>query len=169
MTGISAEVIDARFPLLSGYSLEGRKVILPKDVMGLVALIAVAVQRGAQPMIDSWRTPFEEEFAGEPGVTFYEMPVIEKEAELFLGGVINAGMRAGVDPAQYSSIVTVFASTKRIKKVLGMDDPSRAYLYLLDRKGTIRWKGSGFADNRGIEEIIAVAQRLVGREGGKNL
>lgn len=168
MAGISAGVIEARFPLLSGHSLEGRKVILPKDVKGMVALIAVAVQRGVQPMIDSWRTPFEETFAGDPGIAFYEVPVIEKETELFLGGVINARMRAGIDPAQYGSIITVFADTKWIRKVLGMDDPSRAYLYLLDREGTVRWRGAGFADNGGIEEVVAVARRLAGREGARN-
>ncbi|WP_298665606.1 hypothetical protein [uncultured Methanofollis sp.] len=169
MAGISAGVIEARFPLLSGHSLEGRKVILPKDLKGVVALIAVAVQRGAQPMVDSWRTPFEEEFAGDPGIAFYEVPVIEKETELFLGGVINAGMKAGIDSAKYGSVITVFADTKWVRKVLGMDDPSRAYLYLLDREGTVRWRGSGFAGKGGIEEVIAVARRLAGLEAMKNL
>ncbi|WP_342676652.1 hypothetical protein [Methanofollis sp. UBA420] len=169
MAGISAEVVEARFPLLSGHSLEGRKVILPKDLKGMVALIAVAVQRGAQSMIDSWRTPFEEEFAGDPKIAFYEVPVIEKENELFLGGVINAGMREGIDPAKYGSIITVFENTKRIRKVLGMDDPSRAYLYLLDQEGTVRWRVSGFADKGGIEEIITVTRRLAGPWGGRNL
>lgn len=161
MVQISAALVGQRFPLIRGRSLAGTEVTFPDDLSGKVALVVVAMERSAQPMVDSWISPFREAFAGEEGYAWYEVPVIDRVIGVFLSGMIDAGMRAGIPPAAHGSVVTVYGSARAIMDSLGIADRSTASAFLLDREGTVRMRGEGYAGEGEIRAMLAAARRLI--------
>jgi hypothetical protein len=150
---------DPLFPSLSSKALSGEKVSLPADCRGFVTLIAIAFQRGAQGMIDSWYEPFSREFGDNPGVRFFEIPMIGSAYWRHLSGWIDSGMRSGIPVIKHPYVVTYYGDVFPYRRDLGMEDPALAYLFLLDREGRIRWRAKGY----GEEEDVAGMRECIGR------
>jgi len=149
-----------RFPTITASSLEGTKVTLPDAVQGMVALVVIAFERAAQSEIDSWVGPFESAFEHNPDVVVYEVPMIDSAVWRVMRGMIDAGMRAGIPQQRHAFVLTYYGSSEAYREALGMDDRSRAYLFLLDREGTIRWNGSGYASPEQSRALIEAASSL---------
>jgi hypothetical protein len=162
MAQISASLIGQRFPAIKGRSLAGDEVTFPDDLSGKVTLVVVAMERSAQPMVDSWISPFRDAFAGLDGYAWYEVPVIDRKIGFFLSGMIDAGMRAGIPPAVHGSVVTVYGNTRGIMNALGITDHSTASAFLLDQEGVVRLRGEGYGGEEAIREMVAAARRLAG-------
>lgn len=162
MAQISASLINQRFPAIAGRSLAGNEVTLPDDLSGKVTLVVVAMERSAQPMVDSWISPFRDAFAGQDEYAWYEVPVIDRKIGFFLSGMIDAGMRAGIPSAVHRSVVTVYGNTRDIADALGITDRSTASAFLLDQEGMVRLRGEGYAGEEAIREMVAAARRLAG-------
>jgi hypothetical protein len=155
---------DLPFPFISSHSLSGEKVTLPDDCRGFVTLIAIAFQRGAQEMIDSWYEPFSSEYGNNQNTRFYEIPMIGSAYWRVLSGWIDAGMRSGIPVAKHPFVVTYYGDVFPYRKDLGMDDPALAYIFLLDRKGRIRWKGKGYAGKGDIIDMKDHISRLLNEQ-----
>ena len=144
------------FPMLSSKALNGRVVTFPQESLGFVTLIAIAFRRGSQVMIDSWTGPVLTAFGSAPRVRVYEIPMISPIYRL-MAGWIDRGMRSGIAADRHPFVVTYYGNLTPYRLALGMDDPEPAYLFLLDRHGRIRWKGSGYAENdslQGLEDQV---------------
>jgi hypothetical protein len=149
------------FPSLSSHALSGENVSLPADCRGFVTLIAIAFQRGAQGMIDSWYEPFSQEFGDNPEVRFYEIPMIGSAYWRFVAGWIDAGMRSGIPAVKHPFVVTYYGDVFPYRRDLGMDDPALAYLFLLDREGRIRWRSKGYGEEEDVAGLSAFIGRLL--------
>jgi len=149
MASLCRSLVGERFPAITGHSLAGEEVVLPEDVPGKVTLVVVAMERSAQPMVDSWVSPFREAFAGLDGYAWYEVPVIDRTIGFFLSGRIDAGMRAGIPISEHGSVVTVYGNTREIMENLKISDSSIAYAFLLDHEGIVRLAGDGHAKTAG--------------------
>jgi hypothetical protein len=160
MVPVSPSVIGKRFPEITGRSLAREEVTLPEDARGKVTLIVVAMERSAQPMVDSWVSPFREAFLGMDGYAWYEVPVIDRTIGLFLSGMIDAGMRAGIPPSEHGSVVTVYGNTRTVMKNLGISDRSTASAFLLDQDGIVCLTGEGHANAAEIEGMLSLARDL---------
>ena len=148
---------DPLFPSLSSQALSGENVSLPADCRGFVTLIAIAFQRGAQRMIESWYAPFSREFGDNPEVRFYEIPMIGSAYWRMVSGWIDSGMRSGIPVTKHPFVVTYYGDVFPYRRDLGMEDPALAYVFLLDREGRIRWRAKGYAreeDVTGMKEHI---------------
>ena len=152
------------FPTLSSKALDGRRITLPDDCNGHVTLVFIAFRREAQSMIDSWAGPFNEAFGADPRVLVYEVPMIGSLTGKLMGGFIDAGMRSGIPEARHRYVVTWYGSYNRYSDILGMDDLSAAYLFLLDKDGRIRWREKGFSDSAGLQELIGMTRTLLSGE-----
>jgi hypothetical protein len=149
------------FPPLSSHALSGEKVTLPEDCRGYVTLIAIAFERGAQGMIESWFEPFWQDFGDTPQVRFYEIPMIGSSYWKLMSGWIDSGMRSGIPPAKHPFVVTYYGDLFPYRRDLGMDDPALAYLFLLDAEGRIRWRAKGYAGEEDLAGMREQAGRLL--------
>jgi hypothetical protein len=145
------------FPDISSKSLAGSVVFLPKNAEGKVTLICIAFVRSAQSMIDSWSEPFEQEFGKDSRYVIYEIPMINAAWKLF-SWMIDSGMRGGIPVEKHGNIVTYYGDYSSYQEALGMDDTNLAYVYLLDQRGFIRWKGKGFSNPETLKELIEIAK-----------
>lgn len=149
-----------QFPRITAQSLAGNTVTLPDDGTGKVTLIAIAFERQAQAMIDSWITEVEAEFEDER-IWIFEIPMIDSPVWRPMRAIIDAGMRGGIPRHKHGHVITYYGESTTFRNVLGMEDRSRAYLFLLDGEGIIRWKGEGFASREDIAHLFSVIRSLL--------
>lgn len=127
---------------------------------GKVTLICIAFVRSAQNMIDSWVEPFEREFRKDSRFAVYEIPMISKAWKV-ISRVIDSGMRGGIPVDKHDNVVTFYGDYSGYQKILGMEDTNLAYVFLLDPKGIIHWKGQGYALPETEKELFETAKTLV--------
>ncbi|MBS3817725.1 MAG: hypothetical protein KGY76_09215 [Candidatus Thermoplasmatota archaeon] len=142
---------EKKFPKIEGESLSGKEVTLPDDTEGEVILVAVAFKREAQGMIDSWMNYFEELCEGKEA---YELPVIESSFWKVFSGFIDSGMKSGIPEEKHDSVVTHYGDASDFKETLGIEDKRLGYVFLLDENGRVVFKGEGYADEGGKEELL---------------
>jgi len=156
--------IGFRFPEITAETLAGTQKTLPDAAQGAPALIVVAFVREAQEMIDSWVTPIRDEFQGTDAIAIYELPVIASAIWRPMRRIIDGGMRSGIPVRDHDYVMTVYHSASELTGALEIEDHSLAYLYLIDSHGTIRWQGSGFAEEQTLYRLREMIHTCL-REG----
>jgi hypothetical protein len=144
------------FPMLSGKALDGSSVTLPQDTLGFVTLIAIAFPWNVQGMIDSWTGPLFRDFGGDLQMRVYEIPMISP-VNWLKAKWIERGMRSGIAVDRHPFVIPYYGDRKPYVLALDIDDPALVHLFLLDRQGNIRWKGSGPLENntlQGLEDLV---------------
>jgi len=153
------DVVGQLFPEITSKSLAGRVVTLPEAVKKKVALVCIAFVRSSQSMIDSWAQPFEQEFGKDSMFAVYEVPMINTGWKVF-SWMIDAGMRGGIPVEKRDNVVTFYGDYSGYQEALGMKNTNLAYVFLLDRKGIVRWKGQGYASPEAEKELLKAAMAL---------
>jgi ATP10 protein len=156
---IDKNIIGQFFPEITSKSLAGRVVSLPGAAGGKVTLMCIAFVRSAQSMIDSWVQPFEREFGKDSSFAFYEIPMINSAWKV-LSWIIDSGMKRGISIEKHDNVVTFYGDYSSYQEALGMEDINFAYVFLLDKKGIVQWKGRGYANPEIEREFIEVAKAL---------
>ena len=146
-------VTGFRFPEITAKTLSGKKKTLPDAARGAPALIVVAFVREAQDQIDSWVTPIKEEFHGAEEIKIYEIPVITSAIWRPMRRMIDGGMRSGIPEADHDYVMTIYSSASELTGPLEIQDPSLAYVYLIDAGGVIRWQGEGYAETQTLYRL----------------
>ncbi|RXA16490.1 hypothetical protein EQO05_13870 [Methanosarcina sp. MSH10X1] len=145
---------------MTSKSLAGNVVTFSEATGGKVTLICIAFVRNAQSMIDSWVQPFEQRFGKDSRFAVYEIPMINKAWKV-ISWVIDSGMRGGIPVEKHDNVVTFYGDYSGYQKSLGIEDTNLAYVFLLDQKGIIRWKGKGHARPDTERKLLESAETLV--------
>jgi hypothetical protein len=136
MTGIS-------FPRLAARDLDGRQVMLPAGLPGEWNVVIIAFRRQQQELADSWVPWLEERAAEMPWLRFAELPAIGLQWQP-ARQVIDGGMAAAIgDQQTRRRTLTVYTDLRRVTAPLGIGDRNTIWLFLADRAGRVRWRGSG--------------------------
>lgn len=161
MKQASKKVTGTRFPEVRSKSLAGNLLTLPDRAEGKITLVSIAFVRNAQEQIDSWVLPFEREFGGDERFAVYELPMISSGWKV-LSWMIDSGMRGGIPTEKHDNVITFYGDYSGYQEALEMEDTQSAYVFLLDRKGIIRWRGQGHATPEAERELIETARALSG-------
>jgi hypothetical protein len=153
-------IIGQPFPEITSKSLAGDVVSLPKIAEGKVTLICIAFVRGAQSMLESWIQPFEREFVKDSRFAFYEVPMINAAWKV-LSWMVDSGMRSGIPVEKHGNVVTFYGDYTGYQEALGMVDTNLAYVFVLDKKGIVRWRGQGYANSETEKELIEALKALI--------
>lgn len=151
-----------RFPELKGEYLTGRRARLPADCAGKVALVAMGFTYDSRFAVEAWVKRFRAEFGKEPGVTFYEVPMIGGMARMGKW-FIDGGMRRGTPKEDHERVITVYSGTAEWKQRAGYRQADAAYLVLLDAEGKVRWRFSGRFDEAAYQELAKESLALLRR------
>jgi len=111
-------------------------------------------------MIDSWVQPFEREFENDSRFAVYEIPMINSSWKV-LSWMIDSGMKRGISIEKHDNVVTFYGDYSNYKEDLGIGDINFAYVFLLDKKGIVRWCGHGYANPEIEKKFIDVAKALI--------
>jgi len=140
-------------PPLKGEFLTGRQALLPDAASGRVALLALGFTYNSRFAVEGWVGRFRKDFAANPQVTFYEIPMIGGMARLG-SWFIDRGMRKGTPVQDQENVITVYGDASQWKQRVGYQSPDAAYLVLLDRHGSARWLHSGTVDDAAYKELL---------------
>ncbi|WP_292728511.1 hypothetical protein [Methanoculleus sp.] len=154
--------IGRTFPTLMATSITGKVVTLPNDARGDASLVVLVFLESAWPMAESWSSPFAGAFTENSRVTTYLVAVV---GDSLIGGSladrIHQGLRGGVSPAQQDRVLTIPGDIERCRRAYAIDDPSLAYIYLLDGRGIIRWMEKGTATPEGLGSLLDTARTML--------
>jgi len=136
------------FPTVTGSNLLHRAVTLPGDLQGEINILFMAFYQWHQALVDSWAPYASKLEQSNPGVRFYETPVIHK-MNFLAQTIINEGMRAGIpSPATREKTITLYLDKKELRRSLSIPNEETIWVILLDRQGIRRVVGA-FSQEKG--------------------
>jgi hypothetical protein len=151
-----------RLPALRGEFLSGRPAILPDAAAGKVGLLLLGFSYDSRFAVEAWAKRFRADFGSNPGVTFFEVPMIGGMARMGKW-FIDRGMRRGTPKEDHEHVVTVYGGTDAWKDRTGFRDDKAAYVILIDDRGTVAWRHTGGVDLASYDALAAEVRRLLGR------
>ncbi len=154
--------VGDQLPPIAGEFLTGRRVTLPGDSRGRIAVLFMGFTYASRVPVEAWGGWFRASFGTRDGLTFYEMPIIGGLAKLGRW-FIDSGMRRGTPSDLHEHVITVYAGSGEWKARLGVTDASDkdAYVLLVDESGRIRWMYHGAFDETRAQELAAALQQLL--------
>jgi hypothetical protein len=142
----SQDMTGVWFPRLAARDLDGREVALPAGLPGEWTVVIVAFRREQQDLVDSWVPWLDQRAAADPRLGVAELPAIGLRWQP-ARPVINGGMAAAIpDQKTRRRTLTVYTDIRRVTVPLGITDRNTIWLFLVDRAGQVRWRGSGGQD-----------------------
>ena len=142
----SQDMTGVWFPRLAARDLDGCEVALPAGLPGEWTVVIVAFRREQQDLVDSWVPWLEQRAAADPRLGFVELPAIGLRWQP-ARPVIDGGMAAAIpDQKTRRRTLTVYTDIRRVTVPLGITDRNTIWLFLADRAGQVRWRGSGGQD-----------------------
>ena len=156
------DMTGACFPRLAARDLDGREVALPAGLPGEWTVVIVAFRREQQDLVDSWVPWLEQRAAADPRLGFVELPAIGLRWQP-ARPVIDGGMAAAIpDQRTRRRTLTVYTDIRRVTVPLGITDRNTIWLFLVDRAGQVRWRGSGGQDAATAAALSAALAELPG-------
>jgi hypothetical protein len=153
------KTIGMPFPELKAETLSGIDMKYPDDVKGKITLILMAFKRETQRKIDSWLEPFSKAFETDTSVQFFEIPMLAGAWKL-MSPIIDGGMRSGIPKQKHGNVTTYYGNVNKYCELLGIEDKSDGYVFLLDRNGVIKWRSNGFATEEKLQELFDKIESL---------
>jgi len=135
--------VGTRLPVLRATALDGTSVVLPDSAAGRVTLIGFGLKRQIHGEIVKWLDAYEFEFPDRGRYDCYEVPLMGGGPVKALAGFINMMMRRRIPRHRHARTLPYYQDFRKYAAALALDDPSKAYLFLLDPDGIIRWQVSG--------------------------
>jgi hypothetical protein len=150
----------ACFPRLAAHDLDGREVALPAGLPGEWTVVIIAFRREQQELVDSWVPWLEQRAGADPRLGFAELPAIALRWQP-ARPVIDGGMAAAIrDQKTRRRTLTVYTDIRRVTVPLCISDRSTIWLFLVDRAGQVRWRGSGGRDEATAAALTAALAEL---------
>jgi len=134
----------ALFPDVSGTTLSGTEISIPRDLRSPWSLLVVTFRDDLDPLADKWVMMARRLATGTGGqLQIYELPVVGKGWRLFRPAVREA-MKAQADDAdERARTIPIHEDRKRFRKALDVRDDDTVHVFLVDQIGRIVWHGEG--------------------------
>lgn len=153
----------ARFPTVTGRSLLGVELALPRDFPAERTLAVVAFRQWHQAGVDRWIAravadgvpPTPRGHIGVLPAAVVELPVLAT-AWRPVRRFIDGGMTAGIgDPDVLARTITIYTDVGRFQRSLAIRGGDEVHALVVTRDGTILARASGDPDDRGWNDIVA--------------
>jgi hypothetical protein len=129
--------IGEPFPTAVGNALSGERIDVPTAWAGAPTVVLIGYVQDAQFDADRWMLGLMQ--AGAK-VRIVELPTIHSRIASVFEDTIDEGMKGGIPPEDWSSVVTVYGSAARpIVAFTGNERPRNMRVVLLDRDGKVVW------------------------------
>jgi hypothetical protein len=147
-----------RFPAVQGNNLEGKPFSLPADFGGEPTLVALAYFGSHQAVVETWLPAVARLTAAHPRLKFYEVPTLTEENGR-VRGFIDGGMKAGIQSlAAREATITLYLDRAAFLQSIGETTDTQIHLLLVNKDGTILWRGIGAHNDAQEQSLTAVLQ-----------
>jgi hypothetical protein len=141
-------------PNTAGETLSGKSIVLADAVRGHAAVLVVGFSKEAGDGSGGWAKALHADRALD-GIAVYQVAIIERAPGL-VRGMIKAGMRKGIAPADQDSFVVLVQDEKLWRSYFNVTAEKDPYVALLDAAGQNRWHGHGAAGD--LEPLLRAAK-----------
>jgi hypothetical protein len=143
-------------------SIDGDPVSYPDGLDGSFNLVLLGFLRPHQDVLETWQAFTDDLATDDPAFAAYQVPVLAGLPGIAKFG-IRAGFRRGVEDELRRRRLNLFFATDEqkvsLKESLDIATDDEAHAVLIDRQGTVLWRGTGqFTDQKGAE--LAEALRI---------
>ena len=153
----------ARFPAVTGRSLLGVELALPRDFPAERTLAVVAFRQWHQARVDRWIAravadgvpPTPRGHTGALPTAVVELPVLAtawRPVRRFIDGGMTAGLG---DPDVHARTITIYTDTGGFQRSLTIRGGDEVHALVVTRDGTILARGSGDPQDREWDDILA--------------
>jgi hypothetical protein len=156
---LMARAQSAAFPRLAGKTLSAKEIVLPDDARGKIALVAIGFSKKSGEVTRAWGDRFKKDFGADPNYAVYPVAMLE-EAPRFVRGMILGSMRRGIPVGDRDRFVTLFQGEAELKHFVAFSAADDAYLFLLDAKGEVQWRGHGVFREEDYPALQTAARKL---------
>lgn len=179
-TNLTPVAAAPKFASLVVHIPKGATLALPleEENASRVTLICMAFRAHAQSMVVSWSLPFARKFSNlefRQSIQVFEVSVIESYLlslwpikSLLLRTMKGADGIRGEEELQ-RQVVYAFGDTYFLRKALGIPNLLSGYVFLLDRKGRVRWRASGMATEAELASMMSCTSRLLEEQSSKRI
>jgi hypothetical protein len=144
---------------LDGESLTGKRIILPDDAHGKIALLVISFSKNGGQAARAWEERFKKDFGTDPRYVIHPIAVLE-DAPRFIRGLIQSGIRRGIPAEEQDRFVIVVRGEADLKRFVGYSGPDDAYALLIDSRGEVRWQGHGTLREQDYAALRDAAKQL---------
>eukprot|EP00040_Diaphanoeca_grandis_P023468 m.127619 g.127619 ORF g.127619 m.127619 type:complete len:276 (+) comp29288_c0_seq2:345-1172(+) len=132
------------FPTMKCTAMSGRPLVLPKNWHGKVTLVTVGFRDYARPMLDTYRNHFLQTFPEDPMCQVYEVWIVERLVFRFMAKMFETNLKK-ITPVEYQDQTVYYSGSdaETLKQDLEVSNPVTGYVFLVDKRGRIRWQAHG--------------------------
>jgi len=123
-------------PRVEGESFAGRKVVLPDDAKGKVAVLVFGFTKASKGPTGAWAEKILSEFGTQAGFELYQLPVLE-DVPRFVRGMVISSIKKGIKENLRDHFVPILQGESELKKLVSYKEPDDAYVVVLDPSGQI--------------------------------
>ena len=149
--------VGETFPSVNGKSLAGEPTRLPEDLKGKPAVLLVAYDQDTQFDVDRWLLGL---LQAKLDAQIYEVPTVGGLVPTLISEGIDEGMRSGIPPEDWKSVVTVYDEADPITAFTGTEGRRNCRVLLLDAAGKVVWFHDEGYSARELLEMKAVLDGL---------
>ena len=137
------------FPQVSGQTLTNKPLALPAAAAGKPAFVVFSFSRAAGKDARLWNERLFKDYSNSNAIAVpgFQVIVLEWMPKLIRGMAVSS-MKSNMPLAVQDRTIVSYVDEAVWKQRLAVSDDNRAYLFLLDPDGRIRWSNSvGFTDS----------------------
>lgn len=129
----------SNIPTVQATALDGHTVSLPRDLPAATVLI-LGFGRHSSDATTAWEKPTRAQFSHLPGITFYDMAMLQ-EVPRFMRGFVIGRVRKAVPDVLQPNFLTLTDHEPEWKQAAGFDPKQEdaAYVMVVDHAGAVRW------------------------------
>lgn len=134
------------FPNISGRTTSGKPIQLSNVITGKTAIVVFSFSKAAGQDARRWNDLLSKDYCSDHSLACSTVIMLASAPRL-LRGVIVSELNRTVPPSMRDETIVSYQNEDLWKQRLAVTDDSRAYVFLLDTSGHIRWRNSGaFSD-----------------------
>ena len=152
-----------QMPRTEGESLAGRRVVLPDDTFGKVAVLIFGFTKASKLKTGAWADKLQSDFSARADFQLYQLPVLQ-DVPRILRSMVISGIRKGVPENRRDHFVPVLQGEEDTKKLVHYKEPDDAYLVVLDRAGGIALQIHGATNDTKYGAAKAMIESLLNQK-----
>ena len=151
-------------PKIEGDSFAGHHIVLPDASAGKVAVLIFGFSKASKGPTSDWEKKISADFASQPALAVYQLPVLE-DVPRFIRGMVISSIKKGIPENKRDHFVPILQGEAALKKLVGYKEQDDAYLVLLDFDGKIATQLHGPLTDAAYSQLRAqIESQLNGRK-----
>jgi ATPase complex subunit ATP10 len=143
-------------------ALDGQQYSLLSDLVSCrpASLLTISCSGFADPMVDSFRTPFLAHGSHSACGLIDLRPIPSRIKYALWSPLVRRSARRQHPPDLHASYF-VYRGGKELRTMLDVPNLFGGYVYLLDREGLVRWRACGTATGEELDTMFGCIRQLV--------